>query len=123
MPRSGSRNRFNQSCPTWPRKEFIVKRQMPAEKAPVRRRDSVTLEVAQNIQVGLLTGGADPQYAYGLATSLMSKGATLEIVGSDELDCAEFHGQAAVTFLNLRGDQRPNASLFTKVSRVAMYYA
>jgi glycosyltransferase involved in cell wall biosynthesis len=104
----------------WSRKEIILNRQIPADKTPVGR-DSVTLDVAHDIQVALLTGGADPQYAYGLATSLMSKGSTLEIVGSDELNCPEFHEQAAVTFLNLRGDQRP-ASLFTKVSRVAQYY-
>ena len=97
-----------------------MNRQIPADKTPVGR-DSVTLDVAHDIQVALLTGGADPQYAYGLATSLMSKGSTLEIVGSDELNCPEFHEQAAVTFLNLRGDQRPT-SLFTKVSRVAQYY-
>ena len=99
-----------------------MKRQMPADKTPVGR-DSATPDVAHDIQVALLTGGADPQYAYGLATSLISKGPRLEIVGSDELDCPEFHGQAAVTFLNLRGDQQPIASLFTKASRVARYYA
>ena len=94
---------------------------MPADKTPVGR-DSATLDVAHDIKVALLTGGADPQYAYGLATSLMKKGPILEIVGSDELDCPEFHGHAEMAFLNLRGDQRP-ASLFTKVSRVATYYA
>jgi D-inositol-3-phosphate glycosyltransferase len=85
--------------------------------------DLVRLEVARDIEVALLTGGADQQYAYGLATSLMSKGPTLEIVANDELDCPEFHGDAAVTFLNLRGDQRPTANVFTKVLRIARYYA
>ena len=99
-----------------------MNRQTPAIKARVRR-DLATLEAAREIQVALLTGGADEQYAYGLATSLISKRPTLEIVGNDALDCPEFHGQDGVTFLNLRGDQRPSASLFTKVSRIAAYYA
>lgn len=104
------------------RKDIIVKRRMPTDTTPVLR-DFVTLGVARDIQVALLTGGADRAYAYGLATSLMSKGPTLEIVGNDELDCPEFHGKAAVTFLNLRGNQQPFASLSTKVSRIATYYS
>jgi glycosyltransferase involved in cell wall biosynthesis len=103
-------------------KGIVLKRQIPEDKNPIGR-DSATPDVARDIGVALLTGGANMDYAYGLATSLMSKGPTLEIVGNDELDRPEFHGQAAVTFLNLRGDQRPIASLFRKVSRVAMYYA
>ncbi len=75
------------------------------------------------ITVTLLTGGSDRPYVFGLATSLMSKGAALDLIGSDELNCPEFHGQRGVTFLKLRGDQRPDASFLRKVSRVSMYYA
>ena len=48
-----------------------------------------TPEVAPTISVALLTGGSDRPYVFGLATSLLSKGAALDLIGSDELDCAE----------------------------------
>jgi glycosyltransferase involved in cell wall biosynthesis len=75
------------------------------------------------IAVVLLTGGGDRPYVYGLATALMSKGIALDLIGSDELDFPEFHNKPGVNFLNLRGDQRPEASFLSKVSRVSMYYA
>jgi D-inositol-3-phosphate glycosyltransferase len=75
------------------------------------------------IAVALLTGGGDKPYAFGLATALMSKGVALDLIGSDELDFPEFHGTPRVNFLNLRGDQQPDASLLAKVFRVSMYYA
>jgi glycosyltransferase involved in cell wall biosynthesis len=78
---------------------------------------------AHKIQATLLTGGADRPYAYGLVTALVAKGTTLEVIGNNELDCHEFHGQPNVVFLNLRGDQRPDAGLLTKATRVATYYA
>lgn len=78
---------------------------------------------APEIAVTLLTGGGDRPYAFGLTTELISKGAGLDVIGSDELDCHEFHGKPRVNFLNLRGNQRPEASLVRKVSRVLTYYA
>ncbi len=75
------------------------------------------------IKVTLLTGGGDKPYAFGLATALLAKGIAMDLIGSDELDCPEFHGKLGMTFLNLRGDQRPNASFARKVYRVAVYYA
>jgi D-inositol-3-phosphate glycosyltransferase len=79
-------------------------------------------EIAPEIAVALLTGGGDRPYAFGLATELISKKAALDLIGSDDLDCAEFHGRPRVNFLNLRGNQSPDASLGSKVSRVAKYY-
>jgi glycosyltransferase involved in cell wall biosynthesis len=73
--------------------------------------------------VALLTGGGDRPYAFGLATSLMSKGAALDLIASEELDYPEFHGRRGVNFLNLRGDQRPDANLLAKIFRVSRYYA
>jgi len=73
--------------------------------------------------VAILTGGGDRPYAYGLATALMSKGAELDLIANDELDCPEFHGKAGVRFLNLRGEQSPDASLSRKMWRVLVYYA
>jgi D-inositol-3-phosphate glycosyltransferase len=76
----------------------------------------------QEIEVALLTGGADKPYAFGLGTELISKGIALDIVGSDDLDCPEFRGKPAVNFLNLRGEQRPDASFGRKALRVLAYY-
>ena len=84
---------------------------------------TASAEWLHEIAVALLTGGSDRPYVFGLTTSLMSKGAALDLIGSDELDCPEFHGKPGVNFLNLRGDQRPDVSFREKVSRVSMYYA
>lgn len=73
--------------------------------------------------VALLTGGGDRPYAFGLATALISRGARLDLIGSDELDSPEFRGNDGVSFLNLRGNQRPDASLLSKASRVLIFYA
>jgi glycosyltransferase involved in cell wall biosynthesis len=72
--------------------------------------------------VALLTGGADTPYAFGLATALMSRGIGLDVVAGDELDRPEFH-TPGVRFLNLRGNQRTDAALSTKIARVLIYYA
>jgi D-inositol-3-phosphate glycosyltransferase len=77
---------------------------------------------AHEESVALLTGGGDRPYAFGLSKALMSSGIALDIIGSDELDCPEFHGHAGVRFLNLRGDQRPDASVVAKALRLSMYY-
>lgn len=76
----------------------------------------------QEIAAALLTGGGDKPYAFGLATELISKGASLDLIGSDELDCPEFHSNHRVHFLNLRGDQNPNASFLKKMLRLTIYY-
>lgn len=74
------------------------------------------------IAVALLTGGSDRPYVFGLTTELMSKGAALDLIGSDELEFPEFQ-QLGVNFFKLRGDQRPNVNLISKVFRVSIYYA
>jgi glycosyltransferase involved in cell wall biosynthesis len=79
-------------------------------------------EVA-GVSVAVLTGGADRPYAYGLATALMAKGVKLDLVANDELECPEFHDQRSVNFLNLRGEQQPDASFIRKALRVSIYYA
>ena len=88
------------------------------EESPNFTASDATHEIA----VALLTGGGDRPYAFGLATALISKGPALDLIGSDELDCRAFHCQPGVNFLNLRGDQRPEAGFVSKVFRVAMYY-
>jgi D-inositol-3-phosphate glycosyltransferase len=73
--------------------------------------------------VALLTGGADKPYAFGLATALISQGMVLDLIGGDDLDLPEFDGKPGVNFLNLRGNQRTEASFTAKARRVAMFYA
>jgi D-inositol-3-phosphate glycosyltransferase len=85
--------------------------------------NSTAPEAAPEVAVALLTGGADRPYAFGLATALIAKRVPVDVIGSDELDCPEFHGNPGVNFLNLRGNQLPNVSFLTKASRVLMYYA
>jgi glycosyltransferase involved in cell wall biosynthesis len=74
------------------------------------------------ITVALLTGGGDRPYAYGLATELMARGIGVDLIGSDDLDSPVFHGKQGVNYLNLRGDQRSEASLTKKITRVLLFY-
>jgi D-inositol-3-phosphate glycosyltransferase len=76
----------------------------------------------REIAVTLLTGGFDKHYVFGLTTELDSKGVALDVIGSDQLDCPEFHDKLGLNFLNLRGDQRPDASCLRKMSRVLRHY-
>ena len=85
--------------------------------------DLAVSKLPSGIAVALLTGGGDRPYAFGLATELISMGAGLDLIGSDELDSPAFHGKKGVNFLNLRGDQSPHSSLLRKVFRLSMYYA
>ena len=75
------------------------------------------------ITVALLTGGIDKPYTFGLVMELMSKGAALDVIGSDSLDCPEYHGKPGLNFLNLRSNQLPGANLAQKVLRHSSYYA
>jgi glycosyltransferase involved in cell wall biosynthesis len=85
--------------------------------------NSTSSRTAPEIAVALLTGGRDKPYAFGLATELISKGADLDLIGSDDLDCPEYHGKPGVHFLNLRGGQRPDVGFVRKAIRVLTYYA
>jgi D-inositol-3-phosphate glycosyltransferase len=75
------------------------------------------------IEVGLLTGGGDRPYAFGLARALVSKGVRLDFIGSDELDRPQLHTSPNLRFLNLRGSQREDAGLAAKIWRISIYYA
>src|SRR5712692_2799390 len=82
--------------------------------------ESVT---APEIAAALVTGGIDRPYTFGLAMELISKGAALDVIGSDSLDFPEFHGKPGMNFLNLQDSQRADVSLVRKVIRLSMYYA
>ena len=82
----------------------------------------VATENLREIEVALLTGGADRPYAFGLTKALMSRATSLEVIGNDELDCPDFQNSPRVRFLNLRGDQSPDVGFLTKAIRVLRYY-
>jgi D-inositol-3-phosphate glycosyltransferase len=84
--------------------------------------DLVMSDAEPGIMVALLTGGRDKPYVFGLATELISKEATVDLIGGDHVDFPDFHGKPGVNFLNLRGDQSSDASLVEKVSRISKYY-
>jgi glycosyltransferase involved in cell wall biosynthesis len=72
--------------------------------------------------VAILSGCADKPYALGLAATLISQGVGFDLIGGDDLDSPAFHRAPGVTFLNLRGDQRSDASSARKIIRVLAYY-
>src|ERR1700726_895096 len=76
----------------------------------------------QSIRVALLTGGGDKPYALGLVEALTSAGISVDFIGSDDLKVAEVVANPWVNFLNLRGDQRPEAKPAAKALRVLVYY-
>src|SRR5436190_19138256 len=76
-----------------------------------------------SIRVALLTGGGDKPYALGMAAALTSAGIHVDFVGSDDLSVPELLANPRLNFLNLRGDQREDASTKAKVLRVLKYYA
>lgn len=73
-------------------------------------------------KVALLSGGFDKPYALGLVLALASKGVTLDVIGSDQVDSPEMHITPGVRFLNLHGS-REDAGLAAKMLRVLVYYA
>jgi glycosyltransferase involved in cell wall biosynthesis len=78
--------------------------------------------IPSGIAVTLLTGGSDRPYVFGLAMSLLTQGATIELIGSDELTFPEFSAQPKMKFLNLRGSTDSGAGFAPKIVRVLKYY-
>jgi glycosyltransferase involved in cell wall biosynthesis len=87
-----------------------------SQRLTINRQPSTTLRVA------LLTGGGDKPYALGMAAALTSGGTSVDFIGSDHLNVPEVVTNPGVNFLNLRGDQRSEASPMAKVRRVLRYY-
>jgi glycosyltransferase involved in cell wall biosynthesis len=84
---------------------------------------TINNQQSTDCKVSLLTGGGDKPYALGLAAALTSAGVSVEFIGSDDLKVPELLNNPRVNFLNLRGDQRPEARSLAKVLRVLKYYA
>jgi glycosyltransferase involved in cell wall biosynthesis len=73
-------------------------------------------------RIALLTGGGDKPYALGMADALTSEAISIDFIGSDELNVSALLNNPRVNFLNLRGDQRAEASPGAKVRRILNYY-
>jgi D-inositol-3-phosphate glycosyltransferase len=80
------------------------------------------IHAQSTLRIALLTGGGDKPYALGMAAALSSVGIHVDFIGSDDLNVPELLNDPLVDFLNLRGDQRPEASPLTKARRVLRYY-
>jgi D-inositol-3-phosphate glycosyltransferase len=74
------------------------------------------------MRVSLLTGGDDPNYAIPLATSLAERGVDVEFIGNDDMASADSLKRANIQYLNLRGNQDPQAPLHSKIARILRYY-
>ncbi len=96
-----------------------------ADKAefPIHAQPSTLNPQLSSLRIALLTGGGDKPYALGMAAALTSLGVHVDFVGSDDLNVPELLANPGLSFLNLRGDQRQDASSIAKVLRVLKYYA
>jgi D-inositol-3-phosphate glycosyltransferase len=77
----------------------------------------------EGIEIGLLTGCQDRPYAFGLAMALALKGATLEVIGSGEIDSPEFHTTPNLRFFDFIDGQKSRITFWNKLSNVIAYYA
>jgi glycosyltransferase involved in cell wall biosynthesis len=57
-----------------------------------------------------------------MAAALTSAGMMVDFIGSDDLNVPEVTDNPRVRFLNLRGDQNPDANPIAKAQRVLAYY-
>jgi D-inositol-3-phosphate glycosyltransferase len=89
----------------------------------VRVREAQEPGSKSAIPVTVMTGGIDRPYTFGLAMELVSKGAVLDLIGSDGVDFPEFHSTRGIHFLNLQGSQRANVSAIRKILRLLTYYS
>src|SRR6266481_6733090 len=91
-------------------------------QSPEREVASAELCVTRPIEVGLLTGGQDRPYAFGLAMALVARGVCLDVVGNDDVDSPKLHATSAVNFITLHKRRPRNASLLARLLIVFDYY-
>ncbi len=75
------------------------------------------------IAVGLLTGGRDKHYAFGLTMALVANGVCLDVIGSDQIDSPEMQSAPRLSFMNLYDGRVQEAGLVGKACRVLLSYA
>jgi len=73
-------------------------------------------------EVVLLTGGHDPSYAFGLATTRGQRGIRVHVIGNDRVDNVDFHKSDRVTFFDC-GSLRSNVGFLAKLFQLTAYYA
>ncbi|HEU5397342.1 MAG TPA: glycosyltransferase family 4 protein, partial [Verrucomicrobiae bacterium] len=78
-------------------------------------------DVAES-RVAVLTAGRDKHYAHDLAEALADAGESFDFICGNELDVPDLRQNPQINLLNLRGDQRVNASFKVKMKRVLLYY-
>ena len=100
-----------------------IRGQTPSSHPSAGRYGSEAILGPSDLAVALLTGGGDKPYALGMAAALTSGGTSVDFIGSDDLNVPEVATNPRVNFLNLRGDQRSEASPMAKVLRILRYYA
>jgi D-inositol-3-phosphate glycosyltransferase len=101
------------------RQSQIINYQSAVNDSPL---STLNPQLSTNCHISLLTGGGDKPYALGMAAALTSQGIFVDFIGSDDLSVPDVLNNPRVNFLNLRGDQRPDASPFSKARRVLKYY-
>jgi len=89
---------------------------------PIHAQPSTLNPQLSTLRIALLTGGGDKPYALGMAAALTAAGIQVDFIGSDDLKVPDLLSNPRVKFLNLRGDQRPEANRMAKVERVLSYY-
>lgn len=119
---SGSEGPTPRQVEPMARREVIG--QPPAHRGsgPVGDQTQSSVLSPPAIRISLLTGGGDKPYALGMAAALTSVGIHVDFIGSDELKVPELLNDPLANFLNLRGDQRPEANRMVKALRVLSYY-
>ena len=126
----GESRGYNEQGESKNESQIPVRRTYPSvgeQMAGIRGQRTADKQSALNTQpptlrVALLTGGGDKPYALGVAAALTSQGIFVDFIGSDELSVPALLNNSRVTFLNLRGNQRADASPFLKAWRVLKYY-
>ena len=103
------------------RSELSMDRQQVSQN--LDRSIAATTTAPPELEVALLTGCQDRPYAFGLSMALVSKGISLDLIGSDEVDSPELHTSHNLRFLNLRGNQRRSVSLADRALGSIKYYA
>jgi glycosyltransferase involved in cell wall biosynthesis len=88
-----------------------------------KQLSALNRQLSTSHRIALLTGGSDRPYVLGLVEALTSVGSSVDVIGSDELTIPDLLDNSRVNFLNLRGDQSPDAPFAHKIARVLAYYA
>jgi D-inositol-3-phosphate glycosyltransferase len=92
-----------------------------ADRHAQHNENRIATPMQPQLAATLLTGGQDRHYAFGLATALISKNVTLEVLGGQAEDGPEMHVTAALRFFNLYGSQ-PSERLALRIKTILLSY-